>query len=139
MNEVTLVGNCGKDASVQTFETGSKVSIFTLATTKTWTDKAGNEQSKTEWHNVAAWNFLANVTIQKGMMVMVVGELVYRKYTDKDNVERIHTEIVAKKLYEIKRQVRDSVPLPTESDMPPLPGATARMNAETTEVDGVPF
>lgn len=141
-NEVNLVGYVGKDAIVQTFDSGSKVSMFTVATTKTWQDKDGNEQSKTQWHNVAAWKYLANVTIQKGMMVYVEGELTYRKYTDKDNVERIHTEIIATKLYEIKRQIRDTIPSPTESDIPPLRGATDRMNTGLTgseEVDDLPF
>lgn len=141
INEVTLVGYVGKDATVQTFDSGSKVSLFAVATTKTYKDKAGNEQSKTEWHNVAAWGYLANVTIRKSMMVMVKGELVYRKYTDKDNVERTHTEIIATRLYEVARQVRDTVPLPTEADMPPLKGAVDRMNTGLTgtEGDDLPF
>ena len=141
INEVTLVGYVGKDATVQTFDSGSKVSMFTVATSKTYKDKNGDEQTKTEWHNIAAWGYLANVTICKGMMVMLKGELVYRKYTDKENIERIHTDIVATRLYEVHRQVRDTVPLPTEADMPPLKGAVDRMNTGLTDTEGdnLPF
>lgn len=139
INEVTLVGYVGADAQVTAFENNRKVSVFRLATSKYYKDSKGDEQTKTEWHSIAAWGYLADIPAKKGMMMMVKGEIVYRKYTDKDNVERTITDIVAKSMYEIVRKVRDHVPGPTEADMPPLPGAVDRMNKAVPQEDDVPF
>lgn len=129
INEVTIVGYVGKDAQVQTFDTGRKVSLFRVATTKEYKTKAGETQSSTQWHTVSAWGHLAEMSIKKGMLVYVKGELVYRKYTDKDDREQTVTEIIPYKMYECVRQVRDSVPMPTESDLPMRPGAAEYINA----------
>ena len=133
INEVTLVGYIGADAQITTFENGRKVSMYLIATSKTYTDSKGQEQTKTEWHNIAAWGFLADIPAKKGMMMMVKGEIVYRKYTDKENIERTTTDIVAKSMYEIVRKVREQIPTPTESDIPPLHGAASRMNTPVNE------
>jgi single-strand DNA-binding protein len=138
INEVTLVGYLGADAQVTTFDNGRKVSMFRIATSKTYTDAKGQEQIKTEWHNIVAWGFLADIPAKKGMMMFVKGEINYRKYTDKDNIERHVTDIVPKFMYEIVRKVRDHIPAPTESDIPPLFGAASRMNS-TADVDDTPF
>jgi len=138
INEVTLVGYVGADAQVTSFDNGRKVSIYRIATSKTYKDAKGDEQIKTEWHNIAAWGFLADIPAKKGMMMLVKGEIIYRKYTDKENIERTITDIVAKSMYEIVRKVRENVPAPTEADIPPLAGAASRMNSVPAE-DDTPF
>ena len=96
-NSVQLIGNLGQDVELREFETGKKAS-FTLATHDYYTDKNGEKQEKTEWHNIVAWSNLAqwmNDRLSKGDRVLIQGKLTYRKYDDKDGNTKYITEIVA--------------------------------------------
>jgi single-strand DNA-binding protein len=97
INKVTLIGNLGGDPEVRTLENGTAVGRFSLATNENYKDKEGNWQSQTEWHNIVVWRELADRSkmLKKGSMVYVEGKISYRKYTDKDGVEKSLTDIVA--------------------------------------------
>ncbi|MCU0363325.1 MAG: single-stranded DNA-binding protein [Bacteroidales bacterium] len=96
-NRVTLIGNLGQDPEVKTTETGKKVSHFTLATHDGFKNNDGQKISETTWHNIVAWNGLAELAekyLRKGKQVMVDGRIVYRSYEDKKGVTKYITEIV---------------------------------------------
>lgn len=98
INKVTLIGNLGGDPEIRTLESGTKAGRFSLATNESYKDKEDNWQTLTEWHNVVVWRDAAERAerqLKKGMMVYVEGKISYRKYTDKDGVERNTTDIVA--------------------------------------------
>jgi len=97
INKVTLIGNLGGDPEVRTLENGTAVGRFSLATNENYKDKDGAWQSQTEWHNIVVWRDLAERAklLKKGQMVYVEGKISYRKYTDKDGVEKNLTDIVA--------------------------------------------
>ncbi|MCZ2102132.1 MAG: single-stranded DNA-binding protein [Chitinophagales bacterium] len=107
VNKVILVGNLGKDPEVRTLESGNKSCNFSLATNESYKDKNNTWQTLTEWHNVVAWNYLAEKAerdLRKGSSVYVEGKIVYRKYTDKEGNERYITEIVANNLYSLDKK-----------------------------------
>lgn len=97
INKVTLVGHLGGDPEIRTLENGTPVGRFSVATNENYKDKDGNWQSQTEWHNVVVWRDLAERAkiLKKGSTVYVEGKISYRKYTDKDGVEKNLTDIVA--------------------------------------------
>ncbi|GAA4830683.1 single-stranded DNA-binding protein [Algivirga pacifica] len=98
VNKVILIGNLGKDPEVRTLDTGVKVATFTMATTENYTDREGQRQSQTEWHNIVLWRGLASVAeqyLRKGSKVYIEGKLTTRSY-EKDGVTRYITEIVAR-------------------------------------------
>jgi single-strand DNA-binding protein len=98
INKVTLIGNLGGDPEVRHLDNGTAVGRFSLATNENYRDKDGNWQKLTEWHNIVVWRDLAERAeklLKKGMQVYVEGKISYRKYTDKDGVERTTTDIVA--------------------------------------------
>lgn len=98
LNRITIIGRAGRDAEGRVLEDGTAVANITIATSETWKDKQGNKQEKTEWHNVQFWRGLAEVVTnyaKKGGLYYVGGRMVYRKWTDKEGVERISAEIVA--------------------------------------------
>ncbi len=98
INKVTLIGNLGGDPEIRHLEGGNSVGRFSLATNENYKDKEGNWQTRTEWHNVVVWRDdadRAEKMLKKGMMVFVEGKISYRKYTDKDGVERNTTDVVA--------------------------------------------
>jgi len=98
VNKVILIGNLGKDPEVRTLETGVKVCSFSIATSEKYKTKDGKEETQTEWHNIVMWRGLAEVAekyLRKGNTVYIEGKLRTRKWTDKENVTRYTTEIVA--------------------------------------------
>ena len=52
VNKVILMGNLGRDPEVRFMPNGDAVCNFSIATTDSWKDKAGERQEKTEWHRV---------------------------------------------------------------------------------------
>jgi single-strand DNA-binding protein len=96
-NRVTLIGNLGQDPETKTTETGKKVTNFTLATNDGYKNADGQKVSETTWHNIVAWNGLADIAgkyLKKGKEVAVEGRIVYRSYEDKKGVTKYITEIV---------------------------------------------
>lgn len=96
VNKVILVGSLGADPELRYLDNGTSLATFSLATSKSWKDKDGNKQSKTEWHNCIAWRKPAEIINQyayKGSKLYVEGELSTEKY-EKDGVARYSTKIV---------------------------------------------
>lgn len=98
VNKVILVGHLGKDPEVRHLENGVNVASFSLATTETITNKNGERQDLTEWHNIVVWRGLADVAekyLKKGKLIYVEGKIKTRSWDDKEGVKRYTTEIVA--------------------------------------------
>lgn len=99
INKVILVGNVGLDPEVRTTESGVKMARLRMATTERYTDRQTNEVKElTEWHTVILWRNLANVVdqyVKKGSQLYIEGRLRTREWTDKDNIKRYSTEIMA--------------------------------------------
>jgi single-strand DNA-binding protein len=102
VNKVILIGNAGKDPEVRYLENGTSVASVTIAPTESFTDKkTGEKRSVTDWHNIVLWRGLAEITknyVKKGSKIYVEGKLRTRSYTDKDNIVRYITEIIADEL-----------------------------------------
>jgi single-strand DNA-binding protein len=100
VNKVMLIGNLGKDPEVRFTPNGLAVANITIATTEVWKDKAsGENQERTEWHRVAMYGRLAEITgeyLRKGSKVFVEGRLQTRKWQDKTSgQDRYTTEVIA--------------------------------------------
>jgi single-strand DNA-binding protein len=98
VNKVILLGRLGKDPEVRNFQNGGKVVNFSLATSERWKDREGNQQEKTEWHNVAIFNEklgeIAEKFLRKGAQVYLEGQLQTRKWQDQSGNDRYSTEVV---------------------------------------------
>jgi single-strand DNA-binding protein len=93
LNKVMLIGNLGADPEVRTISSGTKVAEFSVATSRQWNDRNGQQQEKTEWHRVVLWGYspdkdgLAGVAerfLKKGDRVYIEGQIEYRSYEAKD-------------------------------------------------------
>ena len=96
INKVILVGRLGKDPEVRSTPGGSTVTKFTLATDERYTDKNGEKQERTEWHNIDLWGKQAETLSEylvKGKQVYVEGRLQTDEYTDKDGNKRKSTKV----------------------------------------------
>ncbi|PLX75822.1 MAG: single-stranded DNA-binding protein [Desulfuromonas sp.] len=98
INKVILVGNLGKDPELRYTSSGTAVVTFSLATSERFKDRNGEQQEKTEWHNIVAWRNLAEICgkyLHKGKQVYLEGKIQTRSYDDRDGNKRYITEIVA--------------------------------------------
>jgi len=98
VNKVILIGNLGKDPEIRTTPQGTSLARFSVATTTNWKDSSGARQEKTEWHDVVAWEKLAQICgeyLHKGKMVYVEGSLQTRSWEDQNGQKRYKTEIKA--------------------------------------------
>lgn len=130
VNKVILIGHLGKDPEVRNLDNGNKVASFTLATSESYTDKQGQKQTQTEWHNIVCWKGLAGVTeqyLKKGSKVYIEGKLTTRSY-EKDNQTRYITEIVAREMTMLDSK-------PTVDQVPNAQTTTQQPPAETVSQD----
>jgi single-strand DNA-binding protein len=98
LNKVILIGNLTRNPVLRSTANSSVVCTFGIATNSTWKDSGGNVQERTEFHNVVAWNKLAEICAQLlsvGMSVYIEGELRTRTWTDANGVRHYRTEIKA--------------------------------------------
>ena len=105
-NLVILAGNVGNTPETRTTQGGTKITHFSLATSRPKRDSDGKIQKErdgrrvedTEWHRITCFNGTAKTVgeyVEKGQKVMVRGRIHYTRWTDADNVERYGVEIIA--------------------------------------------
>ena len=101
LNKVLLVGRVTADPQLRTTPGGQPVTTLGVATGRTWTDKNGQRQDETEFHNVVLWGRQAEIAgqyLRKGAMVLIEGRLRTRSWTDKNGQQRRTTEVMAERL-----------------------------------------
>lgn len=102
INKVILVGRVGKDPETRYLTNGEAVTNLSIATSEKWKDKAGEQQEKTEWHNLVFYRRLAEVVgeyVKKGALIYIEGKLSTRKWQDKETgKDRYSTEVIVDKL-----------------------------------------
>ena len=100
INKVILVGRLGRDPELKYTASGVPFCRFSMATDDTWNDKSsGERQERTEWHNIVAWDRLAEICNQyltKGRLVYIEGSLQTREWDDQEGNKRKTTEIRAR-------------------------------------------
>lgn len=101
LNKVILIGRLGRDPETRFMANGEAVCNFSVATSEKYTDKNGQRQEATEWHNVTMYRKLAEIAgqyLKQGSQVYIEGKIKSRKYTDKIGVERTAYDIIANEL-----------------------------------------
>ena len=100
-NKVQLIGNLGNDPEIITLDSGKKLAKFSLATNEYYKDADGQKQTKTDWHNLVAWNKTAEIIenyVTKGKEIAVEGKLTSRSYETKEGEKRYITEVVVNEI-----------------------------------------
>ena len=96
LNKVMLIGNLTREPELRYTTGGTPVVTFGLATNKSWKDQEGNLKEVAEFHNIVAWNKMAEICQQllaKGMKVYVEGSLTTRSWEAEDGSTRYKTEV----------------------------------------------
>ena len=108
-NRVELLGNVGRVPELRQTQNGTPVTDFSLATTKKWKTKEGEEKTETQWHKIVCWGRLAESVckvVGKGDLVFVFGEISYREY-EKDGDKRTITEIEGTQVLRMEKKDSD--------------------------------
>ena len=98
VNKVILIGRLGRDPELKYTPSGAPVAKFSLATDESFKDRTGEKQNRTEWHNIVAWNKLAEICgeyLTKGKLVYIEGSIRSRQWQDQAGNKRTSYEIIA--------------------------------------------
>ncbi len=101
LNKVMLIGNLGADPEVRATASGAKVAKISLATNRTFQDRNGQQQERTEWHRVTFFGRMADIVEQyvaKGDRLYVEGRLEYSQTQDDQGGVKYWTDIVAQEM-----------------------------------------
>lgn len=96
MNQIIITGNVGKNP-----EKGQYDVHFTVATTRTWKNRNGEQQEKTVWHNVSYLGKAQDdvMSIKKGDRVCIIGEQDNGSFTKQDGSHGSYTQISTFEIY----------------------------------------
>lgn len=148
LNRVILVGKLGKDPEMKVIaSSGRDVAKFTMATNEGYFDTNKVWKDITEWHSIVVFGPAAKKAEKfgKGDMVLVEGRIKSRKWTDKNNQERISFEIEAANLVMLEKKNREggsgySAPASRDGDayQAPYENRAAGFPAEGGDIDSFP-
>lgn len=99
MNRIILIGNITKDPELSETQSGIAVCKFSLAVRRARPNADGDHE--TDFFSCTAWRGLAETIeryVRKGDKLGVVGEVQFRKYHDRQGVERIATDVIVQEI-----------------------------------------
>lgn len=142
LNKVLLIGRIGKEPEQRTTPSGKNVTNFSLATTEYFKDQSGQKQEKTEWHKIQAWEGLSNLVssyCRKGSQIYIEGSLQTREWTDKDQVKRYTTEVVARAIQLLDSKKDSQQQGQSNQGQDQYPNDQPQQNENGDLIDDVPF
>lgn len=98
LNKAIIIGNLTRDPEIKSLPSGQKVTSFSVATNRVWSDKTGAKQESTDYHNVVVFGRQAETSAQylkRGQTVLVEGRIQTRSWDASDGTKKYRTEIVA--------------------------------------------
>lgn len=129
LNKVMLIGNLTRDPEMRYTPQGTAVCTFGVATNRSWTTDTGEKKEEADFHNIVAWNKLAEICTQllkKGRKVYVEGRLTTRSWQAADGTQKQRTEVVINDMVILDRK-EDST---GEAIDIPEPGIEAQVSPE---------
>jgi single-strand DNA-binding protein len=164
VNKAIIVGRLTRDPEVRTTPSGQTVTNFSLATSTKWKGQDGQQNEKTEFHNIVAWGKRGEVIGQyvvKGQELFVEGRLETRSWDDKDTGKKMYrTEIILDNFefgakagaggggnanqnnYNNNKQQQNTAPAaaqPTQQQEEEIPTINLDDEADEVKIEDVPF
>ncbi|GAG82904.1 unnamed protein product, partial [marine sediment metagenome] len=76
LNKAYLIGRLTRDPETRALPSGQSVTSFGMATDRFFTDRSGQKQQQTDFHNIVLFGKLADIASQylnKGSLVLIEG------------------------------------------------------------------
>lgn len=141
LNKAMIIGNLTRDPETRNTPSGQTVASFSVATNLVWNDSSGQQQKKTEFHNVVAWRRLGEICgqyLRKGSKVFIEGRLQTTDWTGQDGVKRYRTEIVTENMIMLDRTGNNAGPTVETTDNITT-DAPSDDGEEEIRVENIPF
>ena len=100
LNKVMLIGNVGNDPEIRATSSGARVAKLSVATNRSWSDRSGQQQEKTEWHRLTFFGRLVDIVeqwVKKGDRLYVEGRIEYSQ-TEGEGGTKYWTAIVVNEM-----------------------------------------
>jgi single-strand DNA-binding protein len=137
LNKVQLIGNLTRAPELKFTPAGAAYCNFGIATNREWKVDGENKQ-QTDFHNIVAWQKLAEICAQllkKGTKVYVEGRIQNREWDGQDGQKVRRTEIVIEDMIIVDSK-RDNSPSNTSGE----PEVYEEKNVvEEINTDDLPF
>lgn len=91
MAKVILIGNLGRDPEMRYTPTGTAVTSFSVAVSRRYNNREGQQQEETSWFTVDCWGKLAEIANQylsKGKQVFIEGRIALEEWDDRSTGEK---------------------------------------------------
>lgn len=101
LNKVMLIGNVGSEPEIRATASGARVAKVSLATNRSFQDRSGQTQERTEWHRLTFFGRLADIVeqyVRKGDRLYVEGRIEYSQTQDDQGGTRYWTDIVVNEM-----------------------------------------
>ena len=101
LNKVMLIGNVGSDPEVRATASGARVAKVSIATNRSFQDRTGQQQERTEWHRLTFFGRLADIVeqyVKKGDRLYAEGRIEYSQTQDDQGNTRYWTDIVVNEM-----------------------------------------
>ncbi len=101
LNKIFLIGRLTRDPEIKTLPSGQSVTNFGLATSRYFTDKSGQKQQETDFHNIVLFGRVADIASQyltKGSLTFLEGRIRTRSWQDSSGNKRYRTEVIVERL-----------------------------------------
>lgn len=139
VNKVTLIGRLTKDPEAKDVN-GNALSSFSVATSQTWKDKAGEKQEKTEFTNCTVWGKLADICnqyLKKGKLVYIEGRLQTDKY-DKEGQTHYNTKVIVNDMKILSSKAEDGGTT-TQPEQNAIPKSNTSAPVQEISIEDIPF
>ena len=97
VNQLTIVGNLGRDADLRTTQNGTSVASMNVAVNRR-VKKGGQYQDHTDWFRVALFGKRAEAlapSLTKGTMIQATGSVECKVWTPDNGEPRAQMEVIA--------------------------------------------
>jgi single-strand DNA-binding protein len=114
VNKCILIGNCGGDPEMKSFDSGDTIAKINLAMSESYKNSQGEKIESTIWLPIVFKKKIAEIVekwVKKGDQLYIEGRITTRTYDDKDGNKKYITEIVATemKMLNKKKETEDNL------------------------------
>ncbi len=123
MNKTILMGRITKDLESKSFDNGTKVLNFSIATDESYKNKEGERVEAAEFHNVVFYGKAAEIIekyFKKGQRILISGKLRTRSWETTEGAKKYLTEVLGDHFEFIEKagSSKSSEPLEVTVDAP---------------------
>lgn len=137
LNKVILIGNLGRDPEMRYLPSGSPVTSFSIAVSRRYKSREGEDREETDWFRISAFDRLAEIAneyLAKGRQVYVEGRVRLHTWSDKESGEqRAGLEVTASNIVLLGSRNEQGEGMGTGSRAP------SSQFPENNDLDNMPF